>query len=419
MESHKSSLDLPYDGSWEVATVRSGSVVPIVQGLSMVLVLCLSTTLPHTALGGSNKVVGSITELEGGLLPAVGGAPIYFEADQENNRFLAWGHEGSSDVRVLNDSLATLGVLPIPASSIQVKGVSMAEGGERAIVWGSTTNGTGDRLLFFDLNTFELDDDYMPAGLVPLATVDCARFFAWDVILAVAGRAANGTSQLVFVETIPMQVMRVDPVPDNLTVDGIYRDMSLLTCTLMDGSVLVYSTKAWSFMQRIRITDGPITASTAMTRPWIFGDGNGTIVYYEPNGEITLGFRVPEGAPIEAVALWEKTHRDAVIVAMSMPSGGAMLRTYIHEGNNTWVAIAELATYAHVSMMVRYPWAENVTLVGFEDGSLGLFEAHYREIFEPQGGRPGLWIASGVLLVVLALVVILMRRGRQGKPSDT
>jgi hypothetical protein len=404
------------DSGWSPMVTRGTVWTPAVLIGVVILTMILSTSMGQGADTGRPE--GSIKRLEEGLAHSGNGTAARIEHALDAARSLVWGHEGPDDLRVVNDALTTLGVLTLPSPGFHVKGSSIAEGGDRALVWGSTDGMANDALLLYDLTTLSVVPDFLPDGLIDLMVVDYARFYAWDVILAVAGRGANGSSELVFIETGPMQTLLRHTMPGNASVQYLGNDGLAMACLLDDGHLVVISTRDWSLERTATVVDGPFTAWQVTKGLWYLGCGDGTVVVWDNYFSRVLTTLHMDGA-VQGVCQAVNGLNHTLVVATPSPDGGSSLTALRSTDGINWTLAVELGLSVPVSMLHAHPTRPDAVLVCHDDGSLEPFEVWTWEEYNARSGIRPIYIGLGVavLVGVLALLLWSRRRHRAARPE--
>ena len=342
---------------------------------------------------------GSMERLEGGM-PATGnGTFLRIEHAFEGETSLVWGHDGPGDLRIVDDNLTTLGVLPLPSPGFHVKGASISEGGVRAFVWGHARSGDNDTVIVYNLTTFEIDPGYLPVGLIDMVRVDYVASMAWGLILVVAGAHANGTSMLAFIETIPMLELKAYTLPGNASVDYLGTDGISLACLLEGGQLVVVSTRDWTVALSYHAVNGSFSSWRVSSGMWLLGGEDGTVVVWDAYpmkvwSELRLDGRV------QGVAWTMSGSNQTLVVAQPGEGGGSVVRAYRRNAAGNWELATEEPWPVAVSMMGAHPTRGDAILVCGADGSVQPLEVRTWTDYVSTKVRWKLYIGVAVLILV-------------------
>ncbi len=301
--------------------------------------------------------------------PTGNGTASRIEHAFEGETALVWGHEGPDDLRVVDDRLMTIGVLPPPFPGFHIKGASISEGGVRAFVWGMAGGMANDTIVTYNLTTFTVEQDYLPEGLVDLVSIDYVRTLAWGIILTVAGRHVNGTSELLFIETVPMQQLGRLPLPGNASAQYLGSDGISMVCLLDDGQLVVVSTRDWSMERTLDAVDGPFSAWYITHSRWFFGGADGTVLIWNDYAKRVEAEMHMDG-PVEGIARTIDGQNQTLTVAIAIPEGGSVLRTFKIWTEGNWSLAREEPWPVAVSMLGAHPKRGDAILVCGSDGSI-------------------------------------------------
>ena len=136
------------------------------------------------------------------------GADLTVDISADGSRLLLVGYAAPDDVRVTDRDLVPVAVLEPGPGPFDVKGAAWSATDGSALVWGRAAGGDRDVILAYEAPTYALNGSYGASDYGGLVQVDAVCTFAMGLILAVAGRDANGTSMVNVLETASMAVMR-------------------------------------------------------------------------------------------------------------------------------------------------------------------------------------------------------------------
>lgn len=357
----------------------------------------------------STKVVGPSDQLDA----VTGGTPAWAHYDRTGYNLLVWGHEGPNDVRLLGRDLQTRKVLDIPAG-FTVEGVAWGDFSDRIVVWGSPGAGLNDTLVFYQSPSWDVEDDFIPQGLIPLVEIDSAQFFAADLIFSVAGRDANGSSRIIVVQTEQDVIIRNDPVPDDRTVVHIGNDGRFMAILDDQGRLIVYVTTDWTFLREFDLLSAPFSS-------YFIEDGNVDRIIGGRDGTIKTQFGLNEDmwmtlesgtGPVLGVFFANQDESyggDYLISAVPGEGSGSVLQVWDPKGGSNWTLVKGFDIDGRVSMLARDP-RENLTIVvGFDDGSVSMYDlvVTRHEISD----KPGDWWVPLVMIPLTIIVLALIGYG--------
>jgi len=386
-----------------------GRTVGNARSLPAVLIMAMLMLAGLAACEMAQVTRGSMERLEGGM-PATGnGTALRIEHAFEGTTSLVWGHEGSDDLRIVDDNLTTLGVLP-QAGPWSIKGASISEGGVRAFVWGPQARTGPDSIAIYNLTDYSVEQDYIPPGLIDMARIDYVRSMAWGLILVVAGRSTNGTSELLFIETVPMQVLKRHPLPGNASVQYIGTDGISMVCLLEDGHLVVVSTRDWTIAHTVDALDGPASAWSLGQGKWLLGGADGTVIVWDEHYR-KLDAEMHTDGPVQGVARTVDGFNVTLIVASPGPEGGSILRAFRMWNVSDWRLATEEPWPVAVSMLGTHPTRGDAVLVCGADGSVQPLEVRtWSDYVQGMRVRPFLIGGTVVLILAVAGSVLWSRR---------
>lgn len=353
------------------------------------------------------------------------GSPAWVRFDENGANLLVWGHEGPNDIRLLGRDLGTRKVLELPSSGFTVKGVEWCEGYDRIVVWGSPGEDLNDTLVYYKSPSWSIDEGLLSEDLLPLVEIDYVLSLASNIIFAVAGRDANGTSRVLMVETGSKNILRDDLVPDNSSVVRIGTDGRFMIVLNDIGRLSVYSTKNWTLMHHKDIRSTPFSSHFIEKGniEKLFGRQDGTVTSYR---EIQLNesksFSTGNG-PVFGVWIADIGDDQSYIVAAT-PEGeeSSTIQIWDPMGGANWSLHRSSTIDGRVSMMAMDPTSNRTIVVAFQDGSVALYElivkTHEKDDTPSDWWVPYVGIGSFVVIVLaVAYYILTKRRGRVGEKA--
>lgn len=405
-------------GGGLVSGAKGGRNVPRYISVMLLAMLLLSPCVGGVKITFSARIAGP-GEVRLEAVP--GGGPAWVHYDQTGFSLLVWGHEGPDDVRLMGRDLRTREVLDIPAG-FTVKGVEWGDFWDRIVVWGSPGEGLNDTLLFYRAPSWEVEEGFMPPGLLPLVEIDSAQLFASDIILAVAGRDANGTSRILVLEPGQSSIIRDVPVMDDRTVVHIGRDHRFMIVLDDGGRLEVFRTTDWTPMIGFDLMPGPFSSYFIEKGlvDEILGGQDGTIKTQSDLDKDEWSTFDAGAGPV--LGVWfgnmnEMGAGDYIVAAVPGDTTSSTLQLWDPRGGSNWTLKKSFEIDGRVSMLTRDPRDNRTIVVGFENGSVSMYELVVKrhEVSERSGDWwvPLVVIPSTVLL--LALVGYALYRWRKGR----
>jgi len=365
----------------------------------------------------------TLEELPGGVVSPGGASNFRFEYELHGDRVLFWGWTGPNDVRVMSKDLTTLHIIELPWEGFEVREAKWSHGGS-IVVLGSNGTGGDDELLVFRGSLFEYNASFLPREAIPLVTIDTACLLAGDNILAIAGRDINGTSRVIFLETVSKRIRSEHEMYDDLTVQYIGNHELYLYAIDVQGGSTVFNTSQWSFEDRIEPIVGPCQFSVVRTNlPLTFGGVNGRLVvreYFMLNQTVTFDVDI---SPVQASTYIRINVTSNVIVASPNGKGGSKIQV-LHDYNGSHEVGPEIDTEMTVtSMMALHEGETGVFGVGFSNGVFKWYEVsdfdifHYEEpdpdpepepIPEPRQEDPPPKYTDPMILLSSAVIILIV-----------
>jgi len=383
--------------------------------IALAVVLTLVVPFPVTA---SQYYDVDITEEGPSLAPGEDSSDIAFESHPSRNHYLISGYGHAGEFRILDRDLDTVKVIEPPADGFEIRGCAFSYWQVRLLVWGRASGDAADTVHLYDVNQSAYVSDIVPNGTVPLVTIDQARLFATELILMVAGRDGNGTSKVMFIETMTNMVLNQLSVPGNRTV--IHAEENGNHIPVMDerGGLLVFSSFNWTLSEQI----GPLDADPTVyelhpDRFWTLGTEDGTVIVGQHYGDgFSYQHQVDEG-PVEG-ALYSKLPNGAVFTVTARPAegDGSILEVW-WTGDGDWPFIEKMSLDRSVAFIHHVPGSDDLFFIGYRDGSVIQYRIEIKEI-PPEDNDP--WYKEGRIWVTVAVVavIVLLAWRRMGKRTD-
>ncbi|MCK5414965.1 MAG: hypothetical protein KAJ35_06260 [Thermoplasmata archaeon] len=367
-----------------------------------------------------------IQEMPGGATSPGGASDFRFEYSWFEDKLLFWGWTGPNDIRVMDLNLTTIDTIELPSEDFEVHGTRWADWGS-VIVWGDNGTGTGDTLLTYRYPNLELDPSFLPREIIPLKTIDYAMLVAGELMMVVAGRDENGTSQILTMETETDSVYKVYDVDGNRTIQTIGVVGLLLMALDVEGGANIFTTSLWLFTERREIIDGPFSTSLLRTdHPVTYGGANGHVLM-EENFLLNQTFTYDLDDPPVQAACWLHNNNSANIIVASPKAGGGSRLQVFHNYDGEFEVGTEINTSGSVTTIFKDPYVWNVISVGFANGEFRQY--NLTDLFdEPIVEEPDadedegllaliiMLLPGTIIIVVIAVLVVryfLIRRSRE------
>ena len=342
------------------------------------------------------------------------GAPETFEWTLDGRLLLVMGAGDDRTIHVLDRSLAPLGTASAP---FDVRGASWSMKARWLLAWGP--DGERDNITAWDVPSLAPNATVVPRGLLTVATIDAARFYAKDEILVICGRDGERASRINVIEIRTKSVLRDLEDPSNRTVLFLANDDREVVCIYEGGVAVPFSTQNWSAWGAPRTMTGEVTAHCIVPEwPWLLGDSNGTVrAFRDLDGSVYASFR-PGGGPVLGIA-YGSPWMSYVLVALPGDVGGGRIKAYTRyiidaEPTDTPILVTEVNTSSTITSMAQIPMARNNVTVGYADGRLVNYWANatLAQWDDPQGPddgpRRGEWLRTyGGLATLVAVAVAL------------
>ncbi len=374
----------------------------------LLLFLLLLGTLPTSAEHTVYEV--SLVEEDRSLPPGGSGSPLLFYMDWDGTKMLLRGYGAQDELRVVDMDLETLAILEDPAPGFDLKGCSLTFSGEWAVAWGPVTGEEIDTLVVYNLTSYAIEPDCVPVGIIDIVSIDHANLLGGDMILAVAGRDALGTSRFLMMEMWTGYILTDIEVPGNVSVTEIVNSDNMMVLLLKDGSLLRYSQRSWTLSERLEIFPELFTARSCQNETlFLLGDGDGHISSLSPVGEQKhMNLSAPP-APIQALSFGRHlTNGPCYVSAVPSSGQGSVIRLWnVHKEN--WTLMNETEMGSTVTGLLSDPNEQAIFAAAFTDGSLQFyrFEVNERIISEPPPPEePGFNFGDDVLPIVSSIIIV-------------
>ncbi len=322
--------------------------------------------------------------------PGGNGADLGLRISPGGDRLLLFGYGAPGEVRITDLDTSDPSIIEFPVPEFHAWGCDWSMSGNQVVVWGE--DGNGPRILIFDTDTEKPIDSALWVDRVELAEITMVHFLADDIIVAVAGRDANGTSRLIFLE-INQTSIRWNHVWEGngtiLTLEDNGGDVLILdsteTLTMLGG-------QNWNeFVRRPgALKGGPTAWSMPYAMPWIVGDASGRVVTASyPLEAPFVNISVGDG-PVLGVA-WTPIRYSDFIAATGTHGGGSHLSAWQVSSSPPFITgeweMCSMEMDERVTMISPYPGSNNTVYVAAEDGSLHLV----RYVVSPLPTQVGIW----------------------------
>jgi len=316
------------------------------------------------------------------------GAPELIEWTLDGRLLLVLGADDDRTIHVLDRSLAPLGTARAP---FEVRGASWSMKGRWLLAWGP--DGDRDNITAWDVPSLAPNATVVPSRLLTVATIDAARFYAYDDILVVCGRDRGGRSRINVIE-IRTGAMHVDlEHPANRTVLQLEDDGRNVVCLEEGGVIVEFSSNNWSAWGEPRLMTGEVTANgIGEEGSWLAGDENGVVrVFSVPDGEIRMSFEL-DHAPVLAVA-YGSFWMNHIVVALPGAGDGGRIQVwrelnFSDEPEAPPFLVSELNTSSPLTAIARIPRAGANVTVGYADGRLVTYWLSTSQTHEPHEHGP-------------------------------
>jgi len=305
--------------------------------------------------------------------PSGGGEDLKIRISKDGTRLLMQGYGAPGEVRVTDMDTGNATVLEPPGPDFKVVGCDWSMAEDQIVVWGGSTE--GPLIVVYDVPSYLPNSTVKWPGIVDLVQVTEVSYLADDIIISVAGRDANGTSRLLFLEVEPVSVRRDHVWEGNHTIIEVGDEGGELVIMDTGNTITVQNSSDWSTFTRFpdALHAGPASWHVPIGHPWGIGDAGGRVVLalgfpYLPEGTITVS-----SGPVTGFA-WTLSRTYDFVVASDLPGGGSRLAGWevISEDSND-VAPTELCSLeieGHVTMMLPDPRGWSSVLVALDDGTL-------------------------------------------------
>lgn len=344
---------------------------------SVALLALLLMTPAVTAQGGEAIEVAVLEHVEEWRDAGHQGAGLSVDITMDGSRLLLVGYAAPDDVRVTDRELAPLAVLATGPGPFDVKGAVWSSTDRTALVWGRAEGGDRDVVMAYEAPSYALNVSYNASDFGGLVQVDSVCSFASDIILAVAGRDANGRSLVNILETPSMAVIVSTEYPSNVTVMHIGDDMRDMVCVDSAGGVSQFSTRNWTIVRRVGdVVATPTAICIIPDHAWIVGgsEGNVSLFIYGPR-QVDIRAHVGDGR-VQGVT-WASSVEHRVVTSNPRTGGGSRLGVHktvgMPDGSEALAWESSLDIAGTVTMLVMDTADDDIVLAAFEDGTLGAY----------------------------------------------
>jgi hypothetical protein len=379
----------------------------------------LTLVVPATT---SAKMQFDVDIVESGpsLGPGEDSVDLALDTHRNGDHYLVSGYGHAGEFRVLDRDLETLTVVGPPEEGYVIKGCTFSDWDVRLLVWGRAQGEVRDTLHIYDVNGSAYGDDIVPNGTVPLVDIDQARLLASELILLVAGRDANGTSKVLFIETQTNNVISQGVVPDGRRVVHTEENGNHIPVLDEEGGLLVFESFNWSLYMQLQLLDSaPTVYELHGGRFWTLGTQDGQIIFgMSYMGGFTSQHNLTMG-PVEG-AVWNRRPNDAIfaVTARQGEGSGSLLEVW-WATPETWPLIHKMPTEKGVEFIHHVPGEADLFLIGYEDGSIVQYHIDIQEV-PPEDTDPfykeGKYMVP--LAIVVAVVLLLAWRYAGGRGQD-
>ncbi|UCC94094.1 MAG: WD40 repeat domain-containing protein [Thermoplasmata archaeon] len=295
----------------------------------------------------------------------------------EGDRLALLGYSSPGDLRVTDRELETLAVLEPPHEGAVIEGVRWSVKTRWICAWGSAEEVDHDLFWLWDAETYKLSDQMFDNYTTPLDRLDSAVFVGEDMILALAGRDANGTSRLILIETHSSNIRRDFEWADNTTIVRLGITGSLLLAVDETGTTWTVDSSDWTTLTNMGGHEAAPTADSLATSArftYIVGYEDGSVAFWYNFPLIHERSAYFGDGPIQGIAWMFMGGTPYYMAVTPGASGGSQVNAYVYNIDS------DPAT--HLSGPMDYPVAltslatdpmvEGQAWLGFEDGTIRL-----------------------------------------------
>jgi hypothetical protein len=358
-------------GQWKVAMKSRSSTMAITILIAFALLvpsLPLASSFPYDPyIHSSLRIVGTWKD------PGGGGEDLRFRVSTDGTRLLMLGYGAPDEVRISDLDTGNATILEPPVPGYDVIGCDWNEEEDQVVVWGG--EGGGPLIVVYDLPTGNINDSVEWIDLIDLASVSEVSHLASDIIVSVAGRDANGTSHLLFLEVEQQSIRRDHVWEGNHTIIEVENEGGDLVILDTGNTVTVQKSSDWSTFNRTRgaLQGGPVSWHVPYGQPHGIGDASGRVVF-------ATDFLVPSennvtvaSGPVTGFS-WSFGRSRDFVVSSNLPGGGSKLAGWEleEEGHHrlSTVEMCSIEIEGQVTMMLPDPRGWSQVLVALDDGTL-------------------------------------------------
>ncbi len=390
---------------------------PLVVVLVVLVILAGTTGI----MGADYYYTAHIKETGTRLDAAPTGSPAWVRFDENGANLLVWGHEGTNDIRVLGRDLATREVLELPSPGFTVKGVEWCEGSDHIVVWGSPGDDLNDTLVFYESPSWSIGEGYLTADLIPLVEIDYVYSLANNIIFAVAGRDANGTSRVLFMETGSKSIIQDGPVWDNRSVVSITTDGRFMYVLDDNGGLIVHSTKDWTILLQVELLSTPFSSHFIERGniEKVFGGQDGTVsTRADMERDDWKTFSTGSG---QVLGIWSNDIGDItnyIVAATPKGESSSIMQIWDPMGGSNWSHHRSDTIDGRVSMMALDPTSNTTIVVAFQDGSVAMYELFKKSHEDTPSDWWMPYVGIGAFAAIVLVVVYYLLTKRRGRMDE-
>ena len=314
--------------------------------------------------------------------PGGAGADLLFNLSSDGSMILLRGYGSPNELRVVDLDMGTIAVLPRIELPHEVRGFTWSELDQWIVAWSRPEGGGSDFLQVFDVPSFRPNGSVPWVDAIDLVEIDLLTVVAFDDIVMVAGRDANGTSVLLLVEVEAARVHKRFVWQGNHTIIAACSNGRETVIADSGGNLVMMAGFEWDLQRRYEnaFADGPLSWYIPIDMQWVFGDSIGRVVMSHDSPfynqfNITVG----EG-PVTGVS-WTEGRLWDFMAAFLRPGGGSRLVGWqlIGEGfEGGPLELCHLDVAGNVTMMRPDPRVWGRVLVAFDNGTLSIYRLDVR-----------------------------------------
>ena len=318
-----------------------------------------------------------ITEVDHWEDPLGVGSDLMFDISYDGSRLALVSTEDPDEISIVDRELETLATLHPPGENATINGVQWSDGSRWVAAWGRAEDMDSDFFQVWDVPTYKPTDAPFANATSSLPIISATRFLADDMILAIAGRDANGTSRLLIVETSNMNVHRNVTWEANTTILFLRSDGINLYCVDELGTITSISGMDWMLKDTyIGLSARPTAFALNRVKRgyWLMGYENGSTFFWGGIPFRPMGVNEFGDGPVESLARIFPSLEDYFLVATPRDGGGSTIQALKYIANVTTLHPSNrIETEASVTMMQPDPLNPGNVVIGFSDGSLTFY----------------------------------------------